>query len=330
MFHAVGSGVRRARGLLGGGADAEAARNEDVYKQILDDVVGEARKGELLAIMGPSGSGKTSLLNVLAGRIPRGGELTGEILVDGVRKRDWRAPRAGEDGAVHTGSAARFSHVAAYVQQDDILFPQLTVEETFNFAAQLRLPRTMTAAMKSKIRDGIVNELGLRKCLGTMVGGAAQGAGPIRGGRGVSGGERKRVNIGVEMIRLPSVLFLDEPTSGLDSFQAQNIVETMISLARNGRIVVSSIHQPRSSIYGLFDQLLLLDDSGREAYFGPAADAIDHFRAAGCACPRHFNPADFFLVRILRPLFSEYAPPTLRALTGIAPESRPSPSARRT
>ena len=329
VVNALRSGLGRCRSFISGDNDDDddddvaglASRNEDRFKQILDDVVGEVYKGELLAIMGPSGSGKTSLLNVLAGRVPKGGDIVGEVLVDGMKRKEWKAGgKAARTGAASGGigghetlgngektehhrtfgmlsqSQHRFSHVTAYVQQDDILFPTLTVEETFMYAAQLRLPRNMTTEMKNKIKEAIINELGLRKTLRTLVGGGDQSAlGILKGGRGVSGGERKRVNIGVEMIRLPSILFLDEPTSGLDSFQAQNIIETLISLSRHGRIVISTIHQPRSSIYEMFDKLLLLDDSGREVYCGRAHKALTYFSDAGCECPQHYNPADFFL-----------------------------------
>ena len=291
--------VKRKRNLIACiGRYRIQERPEDEYRNILDDVVGEVHTGQLLAIMGPSGSGKTSLLNVIAGRVPVGGEIAGDVFVDGLKRKEWRMKpsRSSEKVLSNQLQKFNFSHVTAYVQQDDILFPTLTVEETFTFAAQMRLPRALPASMKENIKNVIINELGLRKTLHTLVGGSHAGA-DLKGGRGISGGERKRVNIGVEMIRLPSVLFLDEPTSGLDSFQAQSIVETLITLARHGRIVISTIHQPRSSIYEMFDRLLLLNDSGRNAYFGPAYSATDWFREIGSefVCPIHFNPADFFL-----------------------------------
>jgi hypothetical protein len=112
--------------------------------------------------------------------------------------------------------------------------------------------------------------------------------------RGVSGGERKRTNLGVELISDPSVIFLDEPTSGLDSFQAESVIQTLKKLACNGRTVFTSIHQPSSQIFAHFDQLLLLSE-GQGIYFGPANEAVSYFAGLGHRCPKLFNPADFFL-----------------------------------
>lgn len=112
--------------------------------------------------------------------------------------------------------------------------------------------------------------------------------------RGISGGERKRAAIAVQLIADPAVLFLDEPTSGLDSFQAQAVMESMKSMASNGRCVISVIHQPRSSIFDMFDQLLLLSE-GHCIYLGPAKEASVYFASAGHIMNRFFNPADFFL-----------------------------------
>jgi hypothetical protein len=109
----------------------------------------------------------------------------------------------------------------------------------------------------------------------------------------VSGGERKRVNVGVELLSNPQLLLLDEPTSGLDAFQAQNVMESLQNLAQGGRSVVATIHQPRSSIYSLFDMLLVLSE-GRDMYYGPAGEAVAWFESCGFACPAHYNPADFF------------------------------------
>ena len=127
----------------------------------------------------------------------------------------------------------------------------------------------------------------MAKCRHTRIGDAKN--------RGVSGGERKRTNIGAEMIQDPSVLFLDEPTSGLDSFQALNVVQTLKVLCDRGCTVIMSIHQPRSSIYQLFDQLILLAD-GKLVYGGPAGkQAVNYFSKLNFKCPDLYNPADYFL-----------------------------------
>lgn len=112
--------------------------------------------------------------------------------------------------------------------------------------------------------------------------------------RGVSGGERKRANIATQLISQPAALFLDEPTSGLDSFQALSVMECMKAMAVNGRLIVSVIHQPRSSIYDMFDQLLLLS-CGQTVFYGAAKDAVGWFASKQFTCPRLFNPSDYFL-----------------------------------
>ena len=159
-------------------------------KEILSDVSGSLEAASLLAIMGPSGSGKTSLLNTLAGRVPitRSAKLHGSVLVNGV-------PCEG-----------KMPMISAYVEQDEALFALSTVRETFAFAARLRLPPSTSEEARARRVDEIISELGLVACADTLVGNQRV--------RGVSGGERKRVNIGVELLNDPPLVFLDEPTSG--------------------------------------------------------------------------------------------------------------------
>jgi len=237
-------------------------------KPILRGLSGRIAPGSLVAIMGPTGSGKTSLLNCISGRCPVGGSLSGSILAN-------EAPY---------GEA--FLHDSAYVLQDDILFANLTVRETLMIAARLRLPESMEASEKEARAEGVISELGLTKVRDSFIGSEFQ--------RGVSGGEKKRVNVGIELVCNPSVIFLDEPTTGLDSFQANNVVGMCRDIARAGRTVVATIHQPRSSIFEMLDYLVLLSE-GRMAYFGPAKDAIGYFKGMGYECPEHYNPPDFFL-----------------------------------
>ncbi|CAI6001320.1 unnamed protein product, partial [Closterium sp. NIES-64] len=266
-------------------------------------------------------SGKTSLLNVLAGRVMKSGaktSLSGQVLVNG-RPRD-----------------ESFRRISAYVMQDDLMFSTLTVWETLQTAAMLRLPSTTPKAQRLQLAESIIAELGLSKARNTPIGNemirgvsggerkrtniavemlsnpslvflvcvlpsttpkaqrlqlaesiiAELGLSKARNMpignemiRGVSGGERKRTNIAVEMLSNPSLVFLDalrscsdEPTSGLDSFQALNVMSALSDLSKSGRTVISTIHQPRSSIFALFENLLLLSE-GR----------------------MHFNPADYFM-----------------------------------
>jgi len=153
-------------------------------------------------------------------------------------------------------------------------------------AAHFFLPNNVSDELKEKLVNDVTMELGLNKARNTIIGDEKV--------RGVSGGERKRANVGVQLISNPKVLFLDEPTSGLDSFQAQSVMESMRNLSQNGRLVISVIHQPRSSIYDMFDRLLLLSE-GKTMFLGNANDAVPYFAALGQNCPRLFNPSDFFL-----------------------------------
>eukprot|EP00737_Agarophyton_chilense_P000791 gb/GEZJ01000879.1/.p1 GENE.gb/GEZJ01000879.1/~~gb/GEZJ01000879.1/.p1 ORF type:complete len:663 (-),score=109.89 gb/GEZJ01000879.1/:2916-4904(-) len=240
-------------------------------KLILKSMSGEARAGSMLAVMGSSGAGKTSLLNLLAGRVStsKGAKATGAVYVNG-------EPR----------NYNKFRKLAAYVLQDDDMFAELTVQEQLTYAALLRLPASMPREKKIMRVQKVIQELGLGKVKDTMIGNQIL--------RGISGGERKRVNIGTELVTNPSLLFLDEPTTGLDSFNALNVMTALRQLASNGRTIVCTIHQPRSSIFALFDQLCLLSE-GRVMYFGPANDAVSYFSALNFRSPSQFNPADFFL-----------------------------------
>ena len=242
-------------------------------KDILKNVSGRTESGELLAIMGPTGCGKTSLLNILAARVPdasaKVSSLTGKVKVNGENRNE-----------------SKFRSISAYVLQDDNLYPHLTVLETLTLAVTFFLPSTTTDAEKASLVDACIAELGLVKARDTCIGNDKV--------RGVSGGERKRASVAVQLISDPAVLFLDEPTSGLDSFQALSVMESMKDLAMNGRLVISVIHQPRSSIFSMFDRLLLLSE-GRTMYSGPASEATDYFSLTGFRCSSFFNPSDFFL-----------------------------------
>jgi len=249
----------------GAGSGAAAAPEE---RTILRGVTGEARPGEVLAVLGPSGSGKSTLLSILGGRLA--GRHGGTVLAGG------RPPSC-------RGAARRRT---GFVAQDDVLHPHLTVRETLVFCAMLRLPRAAPAAAKAAAAEAVIAELGLAACVDTAVGNAFV--------RGVSGGERKRVSIGHEMLVNPSLLILDEPTSGLDSTAAARLVATLSALARKGRTVVMSVHQPSSRVYRMFDSVLLLAE-GSCLYFGAGRDAMDYFASVGFAPGFHVNPADFML-----------------------------------
>ena len=239
---------------------------------LLNSVSGCIPSGQCVAIMGPSGCGKSTLLDVLAGRMGKGTDLTGQVLINGIElKRKTR------------------KCYVAYVMQDDSLNGVLTVRENLTYSALLRLPPEMSYDQKMARVDHVIDELGLRKVANTKIGNVFF--------RGVSGGERRRTSIGMELVTEPKILLLDEPTSGLDSMSARMIVETLVRLARNGRTVLTTIHQPSSQVFQLFDRLLLLV-RGEQVFFGPVTQALDFFARNGAPCPNFVNPADHYLEAI--------------------------------
>lgn len=235
-------------------------------KNILNGLTGMVSPGEILAMLGPSGSGKTTLLTALGGRLH--GKLSGKITYNGLP---------------FSGTVKRRT---GFVAQDDVLYPHLTVTETLLFTALLRLPNSLTRDEKAQHVERVITELGLTRCRNSMIGG------PLF--RGISGGEKKRVSIGQEMLINPSLLLLDEPTSGLDSTTAQRILTTVKRLANGGRTVVTTIHQPSSRLYHMFDKVILLSE-GYPIYYGPASAALDYFSSIGFATSMTVNPADLLL-----------------------------------
>lgn len=236
-------------------------------RTVLNGVSGIARPGELLAMLGPSGSGKTTLLTALAGRLP--GKVSGNITYNG------------------QPFSSSMKRKTGFVTQDDVLYPHLTVLETLTYAALLRLPKKLTREEKIEQAELIIVELGLTRCRNSVIGG------PLL--RGISGGERKRVSIGQEMLVNPSLLLLDEPTSGLDSTTAHRIVATLRGLAQGGRTVITTIHQPSSRLYRTFDKLVVLSE-GCPIYSGNAANVLEYFGTIGYLPGFSLlNPADFLL-----------------------------------
>lgn len=154
----------------------------------------------------------------------------------------------------------------AYVTQEDVLLGTLTVKETISYSAHLRLPTSMSKEEVNSIIDGTIIEMGLQDCADRLIGNWHL--------RGISGGEKKRLSIALEILTRPRLLFLDEPTSGLDSASAFFVVQTLRNVARDGRTVISSIHQPSSEVFALFDDLFLLS-GGETVYFGEAKSAIE-------------------------------------------------------
>ncbi|KAF9223816.1 hypothetical protein BS17DRAFT_802314, partial [Gyrodon lividus] len=258
--------------------------------EVLKDVQGVARPGKLTAVMGASGSGKSSLLDILAHR-SKLGTVTGPILING-----------------RPVTPSQVRRVSGYVDQEDTLMGTLTVYETVLYSALLRLPREMPEEEKIARVHGTLEELGIRGIMGRRIGGS--------GKRSISGGEKRRVSIACELVTSPSILFLDEPTSGLDAYNAQSVIESLCNLARTyNRTVILTIHQPRSGIVALFDELVVLA-KGRCVWAGPmrspgaATRLIDRveddvegetqgvgewLESIGKECPVGFNMADYLI-----------------------------------
>lgn len=239
-------------------------------KRVLSHITGTVRPGELLAIMGASGAGKSTLLDILA-RKSKSGKVRGDTYLNS---------RPITDGST-------FRRVIGYVDQEDTLLPTLTVYETVLFSALLRLPREMSYDAKVYRTLETMNELGILGIKDARIGES--------GKRSISGGEKRRVSIACELVTGPSILFLDEPTSGLDSYNAQNVIQSLHTLAqRYKRTVIFTIHQPQSNIVNLFDRLLLLA-KGQMVYSGEAAKVKSHFEGIGYQCPEGWNTADWLI-----------------------------------
>ncbi|KAI5330560.1 hypothetical protein L3X38_029958 [Prunus dulcis] len=235
---------------------------------LLNDISGQAVRGEIMAIMGPSGAGKSTFLDALAGRIAQG-SLEGSVRIDG-----------------RTVTTSYMKMVSSYVMQDDQLFPMLTVFETFMFAAEIRLPPSISRDEKRSRVYELLEQLGLQSATHTYIG--------DEGRRGVSGGERRRVSIGIDIIHKPSLLFLDEPTSGLDSTSAYSVVEKVKEIARGGSIVLMTIHQPSYRIQMLLDRMTILA-RGRLIYLGSPHGLSSHLSGFGRPVPDGENGLEYLL-----------------------------------
>ena len=267
----------------GGAGDPElifTARNAD-YRfpgsdNGLHDFSFTARGGEMIGVMGGSGVGKSTLVNILNGTMA---PQSGQICINGL---DLYREKQALEGVI------------GFVPQDDLLFDELTVYENLFYSSRLCLADQTPEDLSARV-DGILGELNQLETKGLKVGSPLE--------KTISGGQRKRLNIALELIREPSVLFVDEPTSGLSSADSMNVISLLKEQSAKGRLIIVIIHQPSSDIFKMFDQLWLLDKGGRPIYTGNPIDALVYFRNAvwqagteECLCPRcgNVNPEQLF------------------------------------
>ena len=216
----------------------------------LDHVGFDLKRGEIMAIMGPSGSGKTTLLKLLTTeRQPAGGVIE-------VDNEDIRQDIRG------------YQQLVGYVPQHDLLFERMTVEENVRYRLWLTRPGTPSAQRSKRVAE-ILRQMGLFEKRDLIVGDNQN--------RKISGGERRRLNIALELVSDPSILILDEPTSGLSSKDSESLMRILQDLKRQGKIIIATIHQPSATLLRAFDKLLFLDRGGVTVYVGSVAGAFSFF-----------------------------------------------------
>merc|ERR1719343_1751941 len=237
--------------------------------RVLEGVTGEFRAGNMCAILGPSGAGKTTFMNVLCGKATYG-TMGGDVIINGI-----------------SGDISSIKSLTGFVPQDDIVHEQLTVREQIRFSAELRNEVGTSRRRLDNITEDVLNVMQLLQVQGSIVGGVRK--------RGISGGQRKRVNVGLELASQPTVLFLDEPTSGLDATSSLAVALSLKKMCELGTTSVMVIHQPRYSLFTLFDDVLLLGKGGQTVYLGPSTGAKVYFEGEGFRMPSDENPADWFM-----------------------------------
>lgn len=245
-------------------------------KKILKGISGSFPPKTLTAIMGPSGSGKTSLLKVLTGRIGASSnlDLSGEIELD---------------HKLVDPTNIEVRRYFAYVEQEVSIPPTCTPREAITFSARLRLDKNVTDEEINTVVDDILENLGLQGCADTLVGG-----GPMMKG-GLSGGEKKRVQCGIELVTNPEIVLLDEPTSGLDSYSAQSLMDVLKKIADAGATVIVTIHQPPPPLVRKIDNTILML-GGRIMHNGPMGLSLEQkFSDGGFPKPDDYNIADWML-----------------------------------
>ncbi|KAL0907605.1 hypothetical protein M5K25_022024 [Dendrobium thyrsiflorum] len=238
-------------------------------KQLLKSITGKLMPGRVAAVMGPSGAGKTTFLSALAGKTT-GCDVSGSVLINDKAE-----------------SIRSYKKIIGFVPQDDIVHGNLTVEENLWFSARCRLSADMPKADKVLVVERVIESLGLQAVRDCLVGTVEK--------RGISGGQRKRVNVGLEMVMEPSLLILDEPTSGLDSASSQLLLRALRREALEGVNICMVVHQPSYTLFKMFDDLVLLAKGGLVVYLGAVKKVEDYFAGLGIDVPERVNPPDYFI-----------------------------------
>lgn len=256
-------------------------------ERVIIEMAGNAAQpGRLLGILGPSGSGKSTFLRAIASRSRKNLRKEGNIYY-----------------VKETGEKTKLGkHEVAFVHQDDSFFGMLTVQETLKLALELRCnskafnlnQRRLSKQEREHIIKDTLHLLGLNKISDSQVGGRSTSLDDQA--HGISGGERKRLSVACEMMGNPRMLIADEPTSGLDSFQALQVMTTLHDIARTKQIItICTVHQPRSTIWNLFDDVMILSPLGKVVYFGPRENVLTYLESIGFPCPGNTNPAEYLI-----------------------------------
>ncbi|NXI85917.1 ABCG5 protein, partial [Rhipidura dahli] len=237
-------------------------------RQILKDVSFHIESGQIMGILGNSGSGKTTLLDAISGRLGHKDNFYGEVYVNG-----------------HLLKREQFRDCFSYVPQTDTLLSFLTIQESLTYTALLTLKKCSNDSIKKKV-DAVMAELSLSHIADKIIG--------SRNVVGISGGERRRVSVAAQLLQDPKVMLLDEPTTGLDCLTANQLVLLLSELAHRDRIVILTIHQPRSELFKLFDKIAIMS-FGEMVFCGNPMEMISFFSDCGYSCPEQSNPFDFFV-----------------------------------
>jgi len=251
------------------------SKSRSTKTTILESFDGFVGHGRICGVLGPSGSGKSTFLSAVASSSQKQLQVNGSV---------WFRDQKGEDSVLSLQNGQ-----IAFLAQHDSFFQMLTVRETLEFAAYLQFPRK-SKAYREQLIERNIDALGLSHVALRVVGGDSEG------GPRLSGGERRRLSVGLELLSAPKLFLADESTTGLDSSQATKIVRLIADLSRERDIpALLTMHQPRAKIWKMLDDIILLAPGGRVCYVGERENAVQYFRDIGYECPPETNPAEFLI-----------------------------------